>query len=133
MQICFIVANVLSLLQKVLLGLPDNDDNKVTIHKGYKPYIEKLGEMEQPYEIKLDNSINSRYCRQHSSLATLKRSVNTPTFPNNFDNLHNHPNKNKNKTHIVSHTCLTAPGAQYVSSLKDNRHIIDTEHSRNNQ
>eukprot|EP00971_Amphidinium_carterae_P162088 3213058-Amphidinium_carterae.1 len=64
-----------------LLGLPDIDDDTVAIHTGKKPRIEKNGLVEQvhslgahlhaaamvlpgfhkPNEIKLDNSINSRY------------------------------------------------------------------------
>eukprot|EP00971_Amphidinium_carterae_P260480 5167900-Amphidinium_carterae.1 len=39
MQIRFIVANV----QSALPGLLDIDDNKVAVHTGKKPYIEKNG------------------------------------------------------------------------------------------
>eukprot|EP00971_Amphidinium_carterae_P132987 2633531-Amphidinium_carterae.1 len=68
-------------VQSLLLGLPDIDENKVTVHTGDKPYIDKLGKTEQlhslgahlhaaamvlpgfhkPNEIKLDNTINTRY------------------------------------------------------------------------
>eukprot|EP00971_Amphidinium_carterae_P079505 1573084-Amphidinium_carterae.1 len=82
MQVCFIVANV----QSPLLGLPDIDDNKATIHTGDKPYctgpyIEQFSNNEQllqigshlhvatmvlpgfytPNEIQLDNTVNTRY------------------------------------------------------------------------
>eukprot|EP00971_Amphidinium_carterae_P286555 5689068-Amphidinium_carterae.1 len=77
MQICFIVANV----QSPLLGLPDIDDNNVTVHTGNNPYIKEKGLVEQlhpfrahlhaaamvlpglhqPNEIKLDSLINLRY------------------------------------------------------------------------
>eukprot|EP00971_Amphidinium_carterae_P051593 1015544-Amphidinium_carterae.3 len=78
MQICFIAANV----QSPLLGLPDIDDNKVTVHTGDKPYIEKFGKTEQlqslgahlhtaaialpgfhkPNEIHLDKTV----CKRHN-------------------------------------------------------------------
>eukprot|EP00971_Amphidinium_carterae_P206334 4094329-Amphidinium_carterae.2 len=74
MQIC---ANV----QSPLLGLPDIDKNKVIVHTGDKPYIEKVGKVEQlhrlgshlhaaamvlpglrkPNEIQLDKSVCTRY------------------------------------------------------------------------
>eukprot|EP00971_Amphidinium_carterae_P275855 5473703-Amphidinium_carterae.2 len=77
MQVCFIVANV----QSALLGLPDLDKNKVTVYTGDKPYLDKFGKSEQlhylgarlhaaaivlprfykPNEIKLGNTINTRY------------------------------------------------------------------------
>eukprot|EP00971_Amphidinium_carterae_P287070 5698615-Amphidinium_carterae.1 len=43
MQIRFIVANV----QSGLLGLPDIDENNVTVHTGKQPYLEKNGRFEQ--------------------------------------------------------------------------------------
>eukprot|EP00971_Amphidinium_carterae_P198653 3942557-Amphidinium_carterae.3 len=73
MQVCFIVANV----QSALPGLPELDKNKVTVHTGDKPYLDKFGKSKQlhylgahlhaaaivlagfykPNEIKLDNTI----------------------------------------------------------------------------
>eukprot|EP00971_Amphidinium_carterae_P075641 1494422-Amphidinium_carterae.1 len=42
MQIRFIVSNV----QSALLGLPDIDENNVTVHTGEKPYLKKNGRFE---------------------------------------------------------------------------------------
>eukprot|EP00971_Amphidinium_carterae_P027266 537174-Amphidinium_carterae.7 len=77
MQVCFIVANV----QSPLIGLPDLNDSRTTIHTGDKPYIEQFGHCEQllhigshlhvatmavpgfhtPNEIQLGPTINMRY------------------------------------------------------------------------
>eukprot|EP00971_Amphidinium_carterae_P225529 4473083-Amphidinium_carterae.1 len=133
-QIRFIVANV----QSALLGVPDIDDNNVTVDTG-KQHIEKNGLVEQlpsfgahlhaaamvlpgfhkPNEIKLDNSVNSRY---NPSKPT---TFNTPISPNNYDNHHNQQNENKNN--IGFRTCHTGRGAQFASRPKENQPNIDME------
>eukprot|EP00971_Amphidinium_carterae_P047539 936337-Amphidinium_carterae.1 len=128
MQICFIVANV----QSPLLGLPDIDDNNVTVHTGINPHIERKG-LHKPNEIKLDSSINSRYnpslpttdCWRHRGFeevsqqqANIPKQLRQPPQPGD-----NHPNKNK--VYIALHTCHTDLGVQSASRPKDNLHIID--------
>eukprot|EP00971_Amphidinium_carterae_P348431 6490484-Amphidinium_carterae.2 len=78
MQIRFIVANV----QPALLGLPDIDENNVTVHMGKQPYLEKNAKFEHlhrhgahvhaaaivlpapglhiPNEIEIDGAINTK-------------------------------------------------------------------------
>eukprot|EP00971_Amphidinium_carterae_P215744 4282834-Amphidinium_carterae.1 len=133
MQVCFIVANV----QSPLLGLPDIDDNKVTIHTGDKPCIKQFGNNEQlhhigahlhaasmvlpgfhtPDEIQLDDTVSTR------------SSANKPTYHDNYDNHHNQQSKNKKSTKL--HTYPTEVGVQYVSKQKDNQHTTEKVHSKN--
>eukprot|EP00971_Amphidinium_carterae_P059715 1181397-Amphidinium_carterae.2 len=51
MQVCFIV----DIVQSPLIGLPDLNDNKTTIHTGDNPYIEQRG------WIQLDNTVNTSH------------------------------------------------------------------------
>eukprot|EP00971_Amphidinium_carterae_P282895 5616082-Amphidinium_carterae.2 len=77
MQVCCIVSNV----QSPLIGLPDINNIKTTIHTGVQPYIQQFGNNEQlllpgahlhmacvvlpgfrnPNEIQLDKAIHTRY------------------------------------------------------------------------
>eukprot|EP00971_Amphidinium_carterae_P312047 6202876-Amphidinium_carterae.2 len=144
-QVCFIVANV----QSPLLGLHDIDDNKVTVHTGDKPYIEKFGNNEQLHRIGAHLHVASmvlpgfhtpnekstqgtaQHLQQHSLWVTLRSSANKPTHHDNCDNHHNQQSKNKKRTELPPY--ITKVGARYVSEHKDNQHTTEKVHSKNNQ
>eukprot|EP00971_Amphidinium_carterae_P262070 5198264-Amphidinium_carterae.1 len=102
MQVCFIVGNV----QSPLIGLPDLNDDKTTIHTGDKPYIEQSGHSEQllhigshlhvvsmvlpgfhtPNEIQVDNTVNTRYSPMDATtfiVGDIESTINKPTYQDN--------------------------------------------------
>eukprot|EP00971_Amphidinium_carterae_P100938 1997046-Amphidinium_carterae.3 len=149
-KVCFIVSNV----QSPLIVLQTSTTARQLFTLVHSPTLSSLATMNNfytlehistwlawcfpgfhhPDEMQLDKTIHTRYTstsQQLSLWVTLRNSVNKPTFQDSGDNRHNQQNKNKRNT--GSHTRLTDLGAQFVSKPKDNQHITEKVHSKNNQ
>eukprot|EP00971_Amphidinium_carterae_P004103 81391-Amphidinium_carterae.1 len=142
MQIRFIPAYV----QSALLANPDIDDNNVTVHTGKKPHIEKNGLVAQlhslgahlhapamvlpgpgfhkPNEIKLENSISSRYNPSKPTTLIVGEVEDISQQTNIPKQLRQPPQPTKQEQHRITHMPYKS-WCPICVNAKDNQLIID--------